>query len=188
MRKLLGGLMVAALPLLAGCAAVVLGGAAATGVLLAEDRRTVGTVTEDQGIEIKTSSRIGDRMRDAHINITSFNRLVLLTGEVPSAAAREDAERIARGVENVRGVFNEMQVAGNAALSSRTNDSYLTSKVKARFVDGQKFNPVHVKVVTENGAVYLMGLVRRAEAEAATEVARTTGGVQKVVRLFEYLD
>ena len=81
-----------------------------------------------------------------------------------------------------------MQVAGNAALSSRTNDAFLTSKVKARFVDGQKFSPVHVKVITENSAVYLMGLVKRAEGEAATEVARTTGGVQKVVRLFEYLD
>lgn len=188
MRKLLGGLIVAALPLLGGCAVALLGGAAATGVLVAEDRRTVGTMTEDQGIEIKASSRIGERARDAHINITSFNRMVLLSGEVPSAATREDAERIARGVENVRGVFNELQVAGNAALSSRTNDSYLTSKVKARFVDSQKFNAVHVKVVTENGAVYLMGLVKRGEAEAATEVARTTGGVHKVVRLFEYLD
>ena len=190
MRKLLGWLMLmmVALPLLGGCALAVLGGAAAGGVLLAEDRRTVGTVTEDQGIELKSSSRIGERVRDAHLNITSFNRMVLLTGEVPSAAAREDAERIARAVENVRGVFNELQVAGNTALSSRTNDSYLTSKVKARFVDDQKFNAVHVKVITENSTVYLMGMVKRAEAEAATEVARTTGGVRKVVRLFEYLD
>lgn len=189
MRKLLGWLtLVAALPLLGGCAVAVLGGAAAGGVLLAEDRRTVGTMTEDQGIELKAGSRIGERVRDAHLNITSFNRLILLTGEVPSAAAREDAERVARAVENVRGVFNEVQVAGNTALSSRTNDAYLTSKVKARFVDGQKFNPVHVKVVTENSVVYLMGLVKRAEAEGATEVARTTGGVRKVVRLFEYLD
>ena len=106
MRKLLGWLMIAALPLLGGCAVAVLGGATATGVLLAEDRRTVGTVAEDQGIEIKTSNRIGERVRDAHISITSFNRLVLLTGEVPSAAARDDAERIARGIENVRGVYN----------------------------------------------------------------------------------
>ena len=190
MRKLLGWLtlMMVALPLLGGCALAVLGGATAGGVLLAEDRRTVGTVTEDQGIELKSSSRIGERVRDAHLNITSFNRMVLLTGEVPSAAAREDAERIARAVENVRGVFNELQVAGNTALSSRTNDSYLTSKVKARFVDDQKFNAVHVKVITENSTVYLMGMVKRAEAEAATEVARTTGGVRKVVRLFEYLD
>ena len=128
MRKLLGWLtLVAALPLLGGCAVAVLGGAAAGGVLLAEDRRTVGTMTEDQGIELKAGSRIGERVRDAHLNITSFNRLILLTGEVPNAAAREDAERIARAVENVRGVFNEVQVAGNTALSSRTNDAYLTS-------------------------------------------------------------
>ena len=179
---------VAAHSLLSGCAAVVLGGAAATGVLLTEDRRTVGTITEDQGIELKTGSRVGERVPGAHINTTSFNRLVLLTGEAPTTAAREDIERVARGVENVRGVYNELQVAGNSALTARTNDSYLTSKVKARFLDGQKFSPVHVKVVTESGVVYLLGLVKRAEAEAATDVARTTGGVAKVVKLFEYLD
>ena len=192
MRKFSGwltlSLSIAALSLLSGCAAVVLGGAVGGGVLLAEDRRTVGTVTEDQGIEVKASSRIGERVRDAHINVFSFNRQILLTGEVRNAAAREDAERIARAVENVRGVYNELQVGANTALSVRTNDAYLTSKVKARFVDGQKFSPVHVKVVTENAVVHLMGLVKRAEADAATEVARTTGGVNKVVRLFEYLD
>ena len=177
-----------ALSLLGGCAAVVLGGAVGGGALLAEDRRTVGTVTEDQGIEVKTSSRIGEKVSGAHINIPSFNRNVLLTGEVPTAAAREDVERITRAVEHVRGVYNELQVGPNTALSVRTNDAYITSKVKARFVDGQNFSPVHVKVVTENSVVFLMGLVKRAEADAATQVARTTGGVHKVVRLFEYLD
>lgn len=184
MRIHIGWLLVAAMPLLGGCAAAVIGGAA-TGVLVANDRRTVGTVTEDQAIELKSSSRVGDR---GHINYTSYNKLVLLTGEVPTAAAKEDAERVVRGVENVRGVYNELQIAGNSALSTRTNDSYITSKVKARFVDGGKFNPVHVKVVTESSVVYLMGLVSRAEGEAATEIARTTSGVEKVVRLFEYLD
>jgi osmotically-inducible protein OsmY len=187
MRINFGWLLVAAMPLLGGCAAAVIGGAA-TGVLVANDRRTVGTVTEDQGIEIKASSRVSERVKDAHINYTSFNKLVLMTGEVPAAAGREDAERIVRGVENVRGVYNELQVAGNSALSARTNDAYVTSKVKARFVDGRKFNPVHVKVITENSVVYLMGMVNRAEGDAATEIARTTSGVQKVVRLFEYLD
>ncbi len=181
-------LILAAAAMLGGCAAAVIGGAVGGGVLLAEDRRTVGTVTEDQGIELKTSSRIGETVRGAHINVYSFNRQVLLSGEVPTAAAREDAERIARAVENVRGVFNELQVAGNSALTTRTNDAFITSKVKARFVDGQKFSPVHVKVTTESGVVFLMGLVKRGEADAATEVARTTGGVVKVVRLFEYLD
>jgi osmotically-inducible protein OsmY len=188
MQKLLGLLLVAALPLLGGCVVAAVGGAAAGGVLVAEDRRTVGTITEDQGIEIRMSSRLDDRLRSAHINTTSFNRVVLLSGEVPNAAAREEAERIARGVENVRGVHNELQVSGNSSLTVRSNDSFITSKVKTRFVDAQKFNAVHVKVVTENSVVFLMGLVKRAEADAATDLARTTSGVQKVVRLFEYLD
>ncbi len=188
LRHIFGLLIVAALPLLGGCVGAAVGGAAVGGVLMAEDRRTVGTMTEDQGIELRTSSRLDDKLRSAHINITSYNRMVLLSGEVPNAAAREDAERIARAVDNVRGVYNETQVAGNSAMTSRTNDSYITTKVKARFVDWKNFSPVHVKVVTENSTVFLMGMVRRAEADAATDIARTTGGVQKVVRLFEYLD
>jgi osmotically-inducible protein OsmY len=113
---------------------------------------------------------------------------VLLTGEIGSDADKIEAGLIAQAVENVRGLFNELQVAGNTSLTVRANDSYLTSKVKTRFVDAQKFNAVHVKVVTENGVVYLMGLVKRHEADAATDIARTTGGVQKVVRVFEYID
>jgi osmotically-inducible protein OsmY len=187
LRHVIGWLIVAALPFLGGCVAAV-GGAAVGGVLVAEDRRTVGTITEDQGIELRASSRLDDRLRSAHINVTSYNRVLLLSGEVPNAAAREEAERIARAVENVRGVYNELAVSGNSSLTVRSNDSFITSKVKARFVDAQKFNPVHVKVVTENSTVYLLGIVRRAEADAATDVARTTGGVQKVVRLFEFLD
>ncbi len=176
------------MPLLNGCAPVIVGGAVATGALVAHDRRTVGTITEDEGIEFKASRRISDKIRDAHINVTSYNRMVLLTGEVPDAAAKAAAEKIAHAVENVRGVYNELQVAGNSSLSARANDSLLTSKVKARFVDAQKFSPIHVKVVTENNVVYLLGLVKRQEANDATELARTTGGVQKVVRVFEFLD
>ena len=188
MRKILGLMIVAALPLLGGCVAAVVGGAAATGVLVAEDRRTVGTITEDKGIEFKASSRVGEKVPAGHFNYTSFNRMLLLTGEVANAAARDDAERVARGVENVRGVYNELQVGAVSSLTTRTSDSYLTSKIKARFVDGMKFNPVHVKVISESGVVYLLGLVRRAEGDDATEIARTTSGVQKVVRLFEYLE
>jgi osmotically-inducible protein OsmY len=173
--------------LLHGCAAAVVGGVG-TAVLVAEDRRTVGTVTEDQGIETKAASRISERFKDPHVNITSYNRMVLLTGEAPDAATRSEVEKIARAVENVRGVYNEIAVSGNTALSARTNDSYLTSKVKARFIDQQKFNAIHVKVVTEANVVYLLGLVKRKEADDATEIARTTGGVQKVVKLFDYLD
>ena len=187
MRNIITISCIALLPVLSGCIAVAAGGVAA-GVMVAEDRRTVGTMTEDQGIELKAASRIEEKVKDAHINVTSYNRAVLLTGEVPSEAAKSDAERIARAVENVRSVFNELQVSGNSSLQARTNDSVITSKVKARFVDAGKFSPLHVKVVTENGVVYLLGLVKRQEAADATEVARTTGGVRKVVRVFEYLD
>lgn len=188
MRHTILMLALGALPLLHGCAAVVVGGAAATGVMVAEDRRTVGTITEDQGIELKAANRISEKYRDAHINVTSYNRMVLLTGEAPDATAKAEIEKIARAVENVRGVYNEIQVAGNSSISARANDSYLTSKVKARFVDAQKFSPIHVKVVTEANTVYLLGLVKRQEANDATELTRTTGGVQRVVRVFEYLD
>lgn len=188
MRKLLTLTCIALLPVISGCAAVAVGGVAATGVIMAEDRRTVGTITEDQGIELKAASRIEEKVRNAHINITSFNRMVLLTGEVPTEAAKADAEAITRAVENVRSVFNELKVGGNSTVQARTNDSVITSKVKARFVDANKFSPIHVKVVTEANVVYLMGMVKKQEATDATEVARTTGGVSKVVRVFEYLD
>lgn len=178
-------------PFINGCVPLAVGGAAGAagaGVVVAEDRRTVGTIAEDEGIEIKVANRVGDKVPGGHINVTSYNRRVLLTGEVPDAAAKAAAEKIARAVENVRGVFNELQAGPNSALSTRANDSYLTSVVKARFVDAQRFSPVHVKVVTESGVVYLMGLVRHKEADDATELARITSGVRKVVRVFEYLD
>ena len=174
-------------PLLSGCVAAVVGGAG-TAVLVGEDRRTVGTVTEDQGIELKSENRIRDKFKDAHINVTSYSRMVLLTGEAADAATRTEIEKTVRAVENVRGVYNEITPAGVTALSARANDSFITSKVKARFVDQRKFNAVHVKVVTEAGVVYLLGLVKRKEADDAVEIARTTSGVQKVVKLFEYLD
>ena len=189
MRNLIAITIVAVLlPAISGCAAVAIGSGVAAGAVVAQDRRTLGTITEDEGIELKVANRLGQKHGDGHLNVTSYNRSVLLTGEITSEAAKTDAERIARAVENVRDVFNELQVSGNSSLQARTNDTVLTSKVKARFVDAGKFSPLHVKVVTENGVVYLMGLVRRAEAAEATEVARTTGGVRKVVRVFEYLD
>jgi len=187
MRKFLALLAIAVLPLLNGCAAVAVGGAAA-GVVMVDDRRTVGTITEDQGIEFKASGRVGEKFANAHLNFTSYNRMLLITGEASDAAAKSEIEKIARAVENVRGVYNEIQVAGNSAFSARASDTYLTSKVKARFIDARKFNAIHVKVVTEAGTVYLLGLVTRQESNDATELARTTGGVQRVVRVFEYLD
>jgi osmotically-inducible protein OsmY len=179
--------LLAVIPVLQGCVAAV-GVGAGSAILAGEDRRTFGTLTEDQGIELKAANRVGERFKDAHINITSYNRMVLLTGEAPNNAAKNEIEKLVRAVENVRGVYNEVAIAGNSAMSSRANDSYLTGKVKARFVDQQKFNPVHVKVITESNVVYLLGIVKRKEADDAVEIARTTGGVQKVVKLMEYLD
>lgn len=176
----------AAGPALQGCfpvAAVGVGGVVAS----ANDRRTSGTQIEDEGIELRASNRISERWGDkVHINVTSYNRAVLVTGEAPNAEIKAAIGQIIAGVPNVRGVTDEVVVAGGTSLSSRTNDSYITSKVKARFVDANSFNPFHVKVVTENSTVYLMGIVTEAEAKAATDVARTTGGVRKVVRLFEF--
>ena len=180
--------LLAVVSILTGCAVAVVGGAAAGGALVGADRRTVGTQTEDQGIELKTANRIGSKYPDAHINVTSFNRMVLLTGETLTKESREEMVKIARAVENVRGVYDEVAIVGNSSLSARTNDLLITSKVKARFVDAGKFSAVHVKVVTESGVVYLLGLVTRKEADEATEIARTTSGVQKVVRLFEFID
>ena len=182
-------LLLLALPLFQGCAAILAGGAAATGVVLSQDRRTVGTLTEDEGIELKAANRVTERFMDGiHVNVTSYNRMVLLTGEVPDDATRTEVERLAWTVQNVRGVHNELAVAGASSYTVRSNDAVITSKVKGRFLDAQKFNPVHVKVVTENSIVYLLGLVTKQEANDATEIARTTGGVQKVVRVFEFLD
>ena len=187
-RRLLLGLgATAALPLLQGCFPVVAGGVGA-GAAMIGDRRTSGAYVEDEGIEWRTSRALRDRLGDAvHINVTSYNRMVLLTGEAPTEAHRAEAERVATGIANVKGIVNEIQVAGISSLTSRGNDSLITSKVKARFVDAAQFAAHHVKVVTEAGTVYLMGIVTRREADAASEVARRTDGVRKVVRVFEYI-
>jgi osmotically-inducible protein OsmY len=180
-------LLGAALPLLSGCfgAAVV---AAGSGVLLAADRRASETYVTDEGIELRIVSRtleiLGNR---AHVNVTSYNRSVLLSGEAVDAATRAEVERIAAATPNVRAISNEVVVGPASSLSARANDSVLTSKVKARFIDHNRFAANHVKVVTEAGTVFLLGLVTQAEADAAVEIARTTGGVQKVVRVFEII-
>lgn len=173
--------------LLQGCELALLGAGGAAAFTAFEDRRTAGTQIEDDGIELRAGNRIADRFGDkVHVNATSYNRWVLLTGEVPDDKVRGEIEKIVLAIPNVRGAANEIQVAGVSSLGSRTNDSFITSKVKARFVDARRFSPVHVKVVTEAGIVYLMGVVTDKEAEDAVEVARTTGGVRKVVKIFEY--
>lgn len=177
----------ATLPLLQGCFPVVAGGATAV-AMMAADRRTSGTYIEDEGIEWRARNRINERFGSlVNVSVTSFNRNVLLTGQVPDEATRSEVGRIASQVENVRGIVNELQVAGISSLSSRSNDTVITSKVRARFIDQTVKNAHHIKVVTEAGTVFLMGIVTQREADAATEVARNTAGVQKVVRVFEYI-
>ena len=174
-------------PILAGCF-----GAAAVGVgagaLMLTDRRNPETYVSDEGMEIRALNRIGEKYGDkVHVNAVSFNRMMLLTGEVPTEVIKADVEKLAAGVPNVKSISNELAIAGPSTYGGRSNDSYITSKVKARFVDAGKFSPNHVKVITEAGVVFLLGLVTQAEANAAVEITRTTGGVQKVVRVFEII-
>jgi len=182
----LSSLVIAAALLLQGCAPMLIGAGGAMAYSSLEDRRTAGVQFDDEGIELRTANRVSERYADAvHINATSYNRLVLLTGEVPDARAREDIEKIARAVPGVRGATNELEVAGVSSLGARTNDSFVTSKVKARLFDAGNFSSVHIKVVTENGVVYLLGIVTEAESNQAADIARTVAGVRKVVKVFE---
>jgi osmotically-inducible protein OsmY len=176
--------------LLQGCVAVAAGGAAG-GAAAAVDRRTTGTLVEDQAIELKALRALnGDRelREQAHLNVTSYNLVVLLTGEAPTEELRRRAEQIVSGVEKVTTVHNEITIAAPSSMMSRSSDTVITSKVKTKLLADKNIEGVNVKVVTENGVVYLMGLLSRAEAERATEVARQTGGVQKVVKVFQYTD
>lgn len=180
-------LLAAAVPALQGCFPVAAVGVGA-GALMIVDRRNSETYLLDEAVEIRALSRINERYGDkVHINVTSYNLKVLLTGEAPDAGAVSDIEKAVAGVPNVKAVTNEIQAAGISGLSARSNDAYITSKVKGRFIEANKFSPQHVKVVTEAGIVYLLGLVTTREADDASEIARTTGGVRKVVRVFEYI-
>jgi osmotically-inducible protein OsmY len=178
-------LLAAMIPTLAGCFGAAVVGIGA-GALMVADRRPTETQLTDEGIEVRAANRISEKLAErGHVNITSYNRSVLLTGEVSDDATKAEVEKLASGVPNVKSISNELQVAGNTSLGARSNDTFITSKVKARFVDANKFAPHLVKVVTEAGVVYLLGFVTKHEADAAVEIARTTGGVQKVVRVFE---
>lgn len=171
---------------LSACVPVIIGGAAAGGAMAA-DRRTSGIYVEDENIELKASKQIADTLGEAaHVNITSYNRIVLLTGEVPNDAGKVKAEAIAKAITNVRSVTNELVVMPKTEVSSRGNDAYLTSKIKAKFVADGRFPANVVKVVTENSVVYLLGIVSHAEAQFATEIASNADGVTKVVKVFEY--
>lgn len=172
---------------LSACAPMIMGGAVMSS-LVATDRRTSGAQLEDESIELRAASRIRDSLGDlAHINVTSYNRQVLLTGEVPSAQDRAQAELIVAKVENVRSTVNELAVLGNTTLTQRASDVLVTTRVRAGLVDARDLFANSFKVVTERGTTYMMGRVTQREANRATEVIRSTQGVQKVVRLLEII-
>lgn len=178
-------LAAASLSLLSGCAPMIVGGAG-VGVLVTEDRRSPTTYLMDEEIELTAGYRTLDAKLDkVHANFTSYNRRVLVTGEAPTEALKARVSEIARGVNNVRDVMNELAIASPTSLVSRSNDAMLTAKVKARLFDDRRFSANHIKVVTENGVVFLLGIVTKEEGDAAAEVASKTSGVTRVVTGYE---
>ncbi|AFJ02051.1 21 kDa hemolysin precursor [Methylophaga frappieri] len=187
--KLIG--LTVILAVLQGCAAAVVGGGAATGAAVAVDRRTTGAMIDDQGIEFKASSEIyknKDIHDQSHINVTSFNGVVLVTGETPSAALKKSVTNIIQDIPRVRKVYNELAILAPSAVASRTSDTWITSKVKSKLLADKTTKGLNTKVVTERGIVYLMGKIKRNESDNVVRVVRSTGGVQKVVKVFEYID
>lgn len=173
---------------LTACVPLLLGGAVGGGALIATDRRTSGTQLEDEGIELRALSRLRSAFGERnHVNLTSYNRQVLLTGEVTNAQDKQQIEQLIAGVENVKTIVNELAVMGNSTLTQRSSDALVTGRVKAALVDTRDLSANAIKVVTERGTTYLMGRVTLREADRATEVIRATPGVQKVVRMFEII-
>jgi osmotically-inducible protein OsmY len=173
---------------LSGCAALLVGGAVVGGSLIATDRRSSGTQIDDQAIELKANKRVREVLGDrGHVNVTSYNRMVLLSGEVPTDENKAAVEQAVAKVDNVRSVVNELAVTMASSLSNRSNDALVTSKVKATLVDAGDISANAFKVVTERGIVYLMGRVTEREATRASDLTRSINGVQKVVRVVEIL-
>jgi osmotically-inducible protein OsmY len=189
MRPSLPSLLLSLLALstLSGCAAVVVTGAA-TGALMADDRRTSATYVMDQEIELKASNRLREKnLNDVYVSFTSFNRRALITGQAPNEAIKAEMTDIARSVPNVRDVVNEITLGAPSSFPTHSNDAYITTAVKARLLNAKQLDANHVKVVTESGVVYLMGLVKQAEGDLAAEQAASTSGVKRVVKVFEYI-
>jgi osmotically-inducible protein OsmY len=172
---------------LGACAPLLVGGAVIGSGLMVSDRRTTGAQVEDQSIELKASSRVRELATLGNISVTSYNRWVLLSGEVPSEAEREKAEAAVKTVENVKAVINELVVGSNASIGSRSNDAVLATKIKATYVDAKDVQANAIKVVSERGTIFLMGRVTEREAARASDLARAVPGVQKVVRVFDIL-
>lgn len=184
LHVVLGATLAAAL---SACAPLMIGGAVMTG-FMAVDRRTTGAQVEDEGIERRASSRINTHLGDrVHVNVTSYNRQMLLTGEVPSEQDKQLVEQVVSRVENVRAIINELAVLGHSTLTQRSSDALVTGRVKSGLIDSTDLVASAFKVVTERGTTYLMGRVTLREADRGTDIARNTGGVQKVVRLFEII-
>ena len=172
-----------------GCAPVAITGATTAASAVVADRRTAGTMLEDEAIEIKSRLALSDRKElndQVHINFNSFNTIVLVSGEAPTEEDRQAVIDLVKNVEKVTKIHNEITIAAPSSLLSRSADNVITAKIKAKLIAEQDLSSLHIKVVTENGVSYLMGLVSKEEGDIATEVARRTGGVQKVVKLFEY--
>lgn len=183
-------LLLLSILLLQGCAASVVTGAVIAGSSTT-DRRTTGTIIDDQGIEFKTSYALFSNKEiydQSHINVTSYNGLVLLTGETPTEGLKQQVEAEINAIPKVRHIFNELIIAAPSALTSRSSDTWITSKIKTKLIAKESVNPLNIKVVTERGIVYLMGIISRAEAEQAIMVVTQSAGVQRVVKLFEYTD
>ena len=184
----LGGILTAALSALSACVPMMVGGAVVGGTLVATDRRTPGTQLEDRGIEMRSASRIQEHLGDrVHVNVNSYNRRVLLTGEVPNAQDKQLVEKVVSRVSNIQAIVNELVVLGHSTLAQRSSDSLVTGRVKASLVDARDLYANAFLVVTERGTTYLMGKVTEREANSATEAARSTNGVQKVVRVFDII-
>ncbi|NOT16781.1 MAG: BON domain-containing protein [Sulfuriferula sp.] len=189
MRKaILVAVLGATLVQLQGCLPLVATGAGA-GVMMATDRRSSGIYIEDQEIELRAANRAREAFPadNVHVNFTSYNQAVLITGEVPDETTKQKINSIVMGISNVKMTTNELRIAPASLLSSRSNDAYITTKVKTRFFDAKRFSATAVKIVTENGVVYLMGLVTQQEGIDAAQIASTTSGVTKVVKLFDYI-
>jgi osmotically-inducible protein OsmY len=193
MKLTLTALFFCAAVFLYGCVAAIATGAAAgaaTGVFVAHDRRSFNTVIDDQSIELKTSAALRNDeeiYKNSHINITSYNGIVLLTGETPSRELKTRAEELARAIPTVKRVYNELAILPPSSMRSRSRDSWITTKLKTKMAAEKNLDPTRVKVVTERGTVYLLGLVIPQEAELAVSIARHAKGVQRVVKIFEYL-
>ena len=180
-----GAVLTAVLSSLSACAPLIVGGAVMTGVV-ATDRHTTGTQVEDESIEIKVASAVRQELGErVNLTVTSFNRKVLLSGEARSAADKERAEKLAQSQENVQSVVNDLAVMPTSSLTQLSKDTVTTGQVKAAFVDAKDLQVNAFKVVTQRGVVYLMGRVTTREAKRATDIARSIGGVTKVVRVFE---